>query len=82
MQRASLRRGCRAADSLDLAAGVDQTIGGAFSAYLSAERPWCVIRSIDGSEFIVITNDMTFLAELRRRFADVRDSPEDVAYVA
>jgi hypothetical protein len=67
---------------LELADGIDQTIDGAFSAYLSSDRPWCVIRAIDGSEFVVITDDMTFLAELRRRFADVRDSPEDVAYVA
>ncbi|MDR3457550.1 MAG: hypothetical protein P4N60_08900 [Verrucomicrobiae bacterium] len=67
---------------LDLADGIDQTIDGAFSAYLSSERPWCVIRAVDGSEFVVITDDMTFLSELRRRFADVRDSPEDVAYVA
>lgn len=67
---------------LELADGVDQTIDGAFSAYLSSERPWCVIRSIDGSEFVVITDDMTFLSELWQRFADVRDSPEDIAYVA
>jgi len=67
---------------LDLADGIDQTIDGAFSAYLSSDLPWCVIRAIDGSEFVVITDDMTFLSELRRRFVDVRDSPEDVAYVA
>src|SRR5215510_2073463 len=38
---------------LELADGIDQTIDGAFSAYLSSQRPWCVIRSIDGSEFVV-----------------------------
>ena len=67
---------------LALAEGIDQTIDGDFSGYLSSNRPWCIIRAIDGSEFVVITDDMTFVSELRRRFADVRDSPEDVAYVA
>jgi len=65
----------------ELAAGIDQTIDGDFSGYLSSDRPWCVIRAIDGSEFVVITDDMRFLSALRRRFADVRDSPEDVTYV-
>ena len=66
---------------LELAAGIDQTVDGAFSAYLGSERPWCVIRAIDSSEFVVITDDGAFLSEIRRRFADVRDSPQDVAYV-
>ncbi len=67
---------------LEFADGIDKTIDGAFSAYLSSERAWCVIRAIDGSEFVVITDDIAFLSKLRRRFADVRDSPEDIAYVA
>jgi len=66
---------------LELADGIDQTIDGNFTAYISSGRPWCVIRAIDGSEFVVITDDTTFLAELRRRFIDVRDSPGDVEYV-
>ena len=66
---------------LELAAGIEQTIDADFSGYLSSDRPWCVIRAIDGSAFVVITDDTTFLTEIRRRFADVRDSPEDVAHV-
>jgi hypothetical protein len=67
---------------LELADGIEQTIEGTFSAYLRAGTPWCVIRAIDSSFFVVITEDAGLLGAIRRRFSDVRDSPEDVAYVS
>lgn len=63
-----------------LAEGIRQTIDGTFSAYLFSDKPWCVIRAIDSTLFVVITADEAFLSQIRQRFADVRDSPEDNSY--
>src|SRR5688572_19406312 len=36
---------------LELADGIQQTIEGTFSAYLPGNnRPWCIMRAIDGAE--------------------------------
>jgi diaminopimelate decarboxylase len=68
---------------LRLAGGVLQIIDGDFEAYRAGEtRPWLVIRAIDSSEYAVITEDQELLGRVRERFRDVRDSPDDAAYVA
>lgn len=66
-----------------LAGGVLQIIDGDFEAYSAGEmRPWLVVRAIDSSEYAVITRDDRLLARIRERFRDVRDSPDDAAYIA
>ena len=71
------------AEMFRLAGGVFQVIDGDFAAYrLGETRPWLVVRAIDSSEYAVITQDERLLARVRERFRDVRDSPEDAAYVA
>jgi diaminopimelate decarboxylase len=71
------------AEMLRLAGGVFQIIDGDFEAYRPGEtRPWLVVRAIDSSEYAVITKDERLLARVRERFRDVRDSPDDAAYVA
>jgi hypothetical protein len=64
----------------ELATGVTQTIEGVLEATLPGEaRPWLVLRAIDGCYFVVVTRSEPLLAEVRRRFLDVRPSPEDAA---
>jgi hypothetical protein len=71
------------AEMLRLASGVLQIIDGDFEAYRASETgPWLVVRAIDSSEYAVITRDDRLLARIRERFRDVRDSPDDAAYVA
>jgi hypothetical protein len=70
-------------EMLRLAGGGLQVIDGDFEAYHPGEmRPWLVVRAIDSSEYVVITQDERLLGRIRERFRDVRDSPEDAAYVA
>ena len=70
-------------EMLRLAGGLLQVIDGDFEAYrLDETRPWLVVRAIDSSEYAVVTQDERLLARVRERFRDVRDSPDDAAYVA
>jgi hypothetical protein len=65
-----------------VAGGVEQIIDGHFEAYRLGESvPWLVVRAIDSSEYVVITQEERWLARIRERFRDVRDSPDDTAYV-
>jgi hypothetical protein len=69
------------AEMLRLAGGILQVINGDFEAYRAAEtRPWLVVRAIDSSVYVLITQDENLLQRVRERFRDVRDSPADVAY--
>jgi hypothetical protein len=62
----------------ELAAGVTQTIEGTFEATRPGEsRPWLVLKAIDGCYFIVISSNCELMSQVRRRFCDVRPSPED-----
>jgi hypothetical protein len=71
------------AEMLRLAGAVVQVTDGDFEAYRPGEtRTWVVVRAIDSSEYAVITEDEGLLARVRERFRDVRDSPDDAAYVA
>jgi hypothetical protein len=66
---------------LRLATGVYQVIWGDFEAYRSGEeRFWLVVRAIDASLYVVITEDKMLLGRVRSRFTDVRPSPEDAEY--
>jgi hypothetical protein len=68
-------------DLLRLAAGVRQVIDGDFAAHRGADsRPWLVVRAIDSSCFVVITHDESLMKQVRERFRDVRDSPDDATY--
>jgi hypothetical protein len=70
-------------EMLRLAGRVVQVIDGDFEAYRRDEtRPWLVVRAVDSSEYVVITQDERLLARVRERFRDVRDSPDDAAFVA
>jgi|SRR6185437_9467867 len=63
---------------LDAAAGVTQVIDGAFTATgPEGGEPWLVVRAVDSSLYVVVTDDRELLARLRARFRDVRDSPGD-----
>jgi hypothetical protein len=65
-----------------VAGGVEQIIDGDFEAYRLGESvPWLVVRAIDSAEYVVITQDERLLTRIRERFRDVRDSPDDTAYV-
>ena len=67
----------------ELAAGVTQTIDGEFEATSPGEdRPWLVLRCIDGCYFVLVTRSAPLLAAVRRRFQDVRPAPEDAAWYA
>ena len=69
------------AELLRLASGISQVIDGDFVATHTGERqPWLVIRAIDSSEYVVVTADDDFLASVKERFRDVRDSPQDAEY--
>ena len=66
---------------LRLAAGVYQVIEGDFEAYrLGEERFWLVVRAIDSTLYVVVTEDPQLLSAVRMRFRDVRTSPEDAKY--
>jgi hypothetical protein len=63
---------------LRLASGVHQIIWGDFEAYQAGEdRFWLVVRAIDSTVYVVITEDQQLLERVRARFQDVRSSPED-----
>lgn len=62
----------------ELSARVDQTIEGDFQAFRTSEaQPWLVLKAIDGCYFVVVTADEELLCRLRRRFRDLRPSPDD-----
>lgn len=63
---------------IDIAAGVTQVIDGDFVAEHSNDGPpWLVIRAVDSTLYIVITNDHALIARIRTEFGDVRNSPDD-----
>jgi hypothetical protein len=77
------RRSMSGVELLRLAATVEQLLGGAFSGYLDrADDPWLTIKSIRGMYFVVITSSDSLVAALQERCHDVRESPEDIGYVA
>ena len=58
-----------------------QIIDGDFvEALPEAASPWIVIRAIDSSCFVVLTDDQNFFEAIKIRFGDVRDSPDDLAW--
>jgi hypothetical protein len=62
-----------------LASGVAQVIDGDFLALQpGASQPWLLVRAVDSTLFVVVTENGSLLDRVRRRFRDVRDSPEDV----
>jgi hypothetical protein len=64
-----------------LASGVYQVIEGEFEAYHPGEATfWLVVRAIDSTLYVVITEDQDLLARVRARFRDVRPLPEDAEY--
>jgi hypothetical protein len=69
---------------LRLASGVCQVIEGDFEAYRPhEEQPWLVVRAIDSTLYVVITEDAQLLDRVRSRFSDVRPAPEEAEpYVA
>jgi hypothetical protein len=67
---------------LRLASGVYQVIWGDFEAYRTGEsRPWLVVRAVDSTLYVVITDIRHLLDEIRTRFQIVRESPEDAEYL-
>ena len=71
----------RGPELLRLAAGVYQVIWGDFEAYrLGQERFWLVVRAIDSTLYVVITEDRQLLERVRSRFTDVRHSLEEADY--
>src|SRR5262245_8410959 len=69
-------------EMLRLAGSVRQIIDGTFEAKRPESlHPWLVIRAVDSSFFMVISDDTNLLARLRARFHDVRDSPVDAMNV-
>jgi len=63
---------------IDIATEVTQIIDGDFVAERSNEgAPWLVIRAVDSTVYVVITNDHALIERIRAKFRDVRDSPED-----
>lgn len=67
---------------LRLAEKVDQVIDGDFQGALPDEDlPWLTIRAMDSSYYVVITADKDLCGLIKRRFRDVRDSPEDLAFI-
>ena len=83
IHRAAESGSVKGARLAELAAGITQTIDGVFEATLPDEdRPWLVLRAIDGCYFVVVTRSGPLLAEVRRQFRDVRPSPEDAAWYA
>jgi len=63
---------------LDAAAGVTQVIDGEFIATGSdGGEPWLIVRAVDSSLYVVVTDDHDLRARLRMRFRDVRDSSGD-----
>jgi len=63
---------------LRLASGIRQVIDGDFEGFRpAATTPWVVIRAVDSSEYVVVTDDKALLSRLRERFHNVSDSPGD-----
>ena len=59
-----------------LASEINQIIDGTFSGYRSGEsEPWIVISAVDSSFFEVLTDDLSVLNQVRKRFNDVEDPP-------
>jgi len=66
---------------LRLASGVFQVVEGNFEARRAGEAKWwLMIRAVDSSFFVVITENQDLLKRIRSRFLDVRDSPEDTEW--
>ena len=66
---------------VELAAGVTPAIDGVFEATRPGDdRPWLAVRAIDGCYFVVVTRSRALLDDLRRRFTDVRPSPDDATW--
>jgi hypothetical protein len=60
---------------LRLAGSVSQVIDGDFQGFLNAApRPWLIVRAVDSTFYVVITNDAVVLSKIRTRFKDVRES--------
>jgi len=65
-----------------IANNIDQIIDGSFEAKTTvSESPWLFIRAVDGVEFAVVTSEQAVIDSIRRRFADVRESPLDRDYL-
>lgn len=63
-----------------IASGVTQVIDGEFIAQRPDETaPWLIIRAIDSTCYVVISDDHALIDRIRARFQDVRDSLDDVA---
>src|SRR5262245_43271190 len=70
-------------EMLQLASNIRQTIDGNFEATRDGENhPWLVVRAVDSTLYVVITEDRRLLGRIRERFRDVRNSPEDADYLA
>ncbi|HQR06918.1 MAG TPA: hypothetical protein PLN21_08855 [Gemmatales bacterium] len=62
----------------ELVKGVTQTIDGTFIAMLPGQdRPWLVLRAIDGCYFVVVTENNALMTAIRERFTDIRQSVDD-----
>src|SRR5262245_17891896 len=58
---------------LRLAAGVYQVIWGDFEAFRpGADKPWLVVRAVDSTLYVVISDEPDLIGRLRTRFRDVR----------
>lgn len=66
-------------DLLALAEDVDQVIDGEFIATRPpGNEPWLIIRAIDSTEYVVVTDDDDLVRLIRTKYRDVRDSPDDL----
>ncbi len=66
---------------LKLAHGVYQVIDGDFIGALpEATTPWIVIRAIDSSYFVLLTDDPNFYDAINVRFSDVREAPDELSW--
>lgn len=66
---------------VELAKGVTQTIDGMFIAVSPGQnRPWLVLRAIDGCYFVVITESNALMTAIRERFTDIRQSVDDALW--
>ena len=67
------------AELLELAEKVDQVVEGEFVATNGAVGdPWLVVRAIDSTEYVVVTDDHELVLRIRATYRDVRESPEDL----
>lgn len=76
------RRSMSGRQLIQLAASVEQMVGGDFSGYTDGDDvPWLTIRSIRGMYFVVITSSESFVTALQENFDDVRESPNDIEFI-